>query len=284
MTRNNGHARRGGGRIAFPANRSANGAGQKLTADQRVQVLDWLGRGWPPSKVRDALREAGGPTLALPTVVGYLKRHAEEVAMKRAAWLAKLRDEPLATPRDRVRELTRMYGTGVLAQFRELCPTCGGDGTLPILRRPKDEQGHAVRGADPVKGTICCETCRGRKWILPAAVQRVVETTRGDIRLDTLPERPPAVDPEGLEALRSILCQIREEVGDAWSPREQSTKPDGNHVSGDVNMNVVGGDKQSYIAKLRAMRGAPPLPPLTVEVSPTPGHGNGNPPSSTTAT
>ena len=272
-------ARNGGwGKITSLPQRKATGNGQKLSLAQRDRVLDWLGRGWAPSKIRGALRDAGWPLVAHTTILGYAKRHPEEIAQKRAAWMARLRDEPLANIRDRLRELTRMYGTGVLAQFRELCPTCGGDGTLPILRAPKDEQGRAVRNADPVKGTIRCETCRGRKWILPDRIRRVVAATGDGIRLDTLPERPPTVDPEGLEALRSILRQIREEVGDAWSPREQSVKPDGNHVSGDVNMIMVTGDKQEYIAKLRAMRGAPPLPPPTLEVSPAPGHGNGGPP------
>ena len=283
MARSNRYARRGGGRIVFSANRKANGNGQKLTADQRVQMLDWLGRGWPPSRVRDALREAGGPTIALPTILGYAKRHPEEIAQKRQAWLAKLRDEPLANIRDRLRELLKMYGVGVLAQYRELCPQCGGEGTLPVLRTPKDEQGRVVRGAEPIRGTVRCETCRGRKWVLPDSVQRVLRATGGDVRFETLPEQPPAVDPEGLEACRSILRQIREEVGDAWSPREQSTKPDGSLVGGDVNMIMIAGDKQSYIAKLRAMRGAPPLPPPSVEVSPPPAGGNGGPPSSTTA-
>ena len=281
MTRNHGHARRGGGRCAFPANRKANGNGQKLTLAQREQLLGWLGRGWPPSKVRDALREAGGPTIALPTILGYAKRHPEEIAQKRAAWMARLRDEPLANIRDRLRELAKMYGTSVLSLYRELCPTCGGDGTLPILRAPVDDQGREVRGAELVKGTFRCETCRGRKWILPESVRRVVATTGDDIRLDTLPERPPAVDPEGLEALRSILRQIREEVGDAWSPREQSTGPD-HKTESTVNMIAVVGNKQEYIARLRAMRGAPPLP-APVDVSPTPENGNGGPPSSTTA-
>jgi len=26
-----------------------------------------------------------------------------------------------------------MYGTSVLSLYRELCPTCGGEGTMPIL-------------------------------------------------------------------------------------------------------------------------------------------------------
>jgi hypothetical protein len=71
-------------------------------------VLDWLGRGWPPSKVRDALREAGGPTIALPTIVGYLKRHPEEIAQKRTAWMAQFHNEPMAHIRDRIRELAKM--------------------------------------------------------------------------------------------------------------------------------------------------------------------------------
>jgi hypothetical protein len=110
-------------------------------------------------------------------------------------------------------------------------------------------------------------------------VQRVLRATGGDVRFETLPAQPPVVDPEGLEACRDILRQIREEVGDAWSPREQSTKPDGSLVGGDVNTVVITGSKAEYIAKLRAMRGAPPLPPPTVEVSPASGHGNGGPPT-----
>jgi hypothetical protein len=273
-------ARNGGrGQTTPLAQRHAASNGQKLSVEQRSQVLDWLARGWTLSRVQVALQEAGGPRIAHQTLSGYQKRHAEEIRQKRDKWIAGLRGEPLAVPRDRLRELLKMYGIGVLAQYRELCPQCGGKGTLPILRQPVDKSRKPVEGAEPILGEIRCETCRGRKWVLPAAVQAVVAATDGDIRLDTLPTRPPAADPEGLEALRSILRQIREEVGDVWSPREQSTKPDGNLVSGDVNMVVITGDKQEYIAKLRAMRGAPPLPPPTVEVSPTSAVGNGGPPT-----
>lgn len=276
-TRNGGR-----GRSTAVTQRSPNAAGQKLSVAQRDLVLDFLGRGWTPSKVRDALVEAGVPRLTLQTILDYRKRHPEEILQKRDAWMATLRREPLANVRDRLRELLHMYGTGVLTQFRELCPKCGGDGTLPILRRPVDERGRTVPKADPVKGTIRCEVCRGRKWVLPERVQHVLATTGDDIRLDTLPERPPAIDPEGVEFLRDLLRQIRDEVGDGWSPREQSTKPEGSLVGGNVNMVVIGGSKEEYIAKLRAMRGAPPLPPPTLEVSPTPSGGNGGPPTELT--
>jgi hypothetical protein len=257
VTRNNGHARRGGGKLIFLANRQANGNGQKLTLAQRDQVLDWLGRGWPPSKVRDALREAGGPSIALPTVVGYQKRHAEEIAQKRQAWMAKLRNEPMAQIRDRIRELARMYGRNVAAQFRELCPSCGGEGTLPALRRPVNAQGRAERTAEPLLERTRCETCLGRKWIIPAQVQAMLDTLGGDIRFDTLPQQPPALDPEGMNACLDILDRIRKEVGDAWSPREQAATPDSVVVGGDVNTVVLSGSKEEYIAKLRQLRGAP---------------------------
>jgi len=261
--------------------RHAAANGHKLSVEQRNQVLDWLARGWTLSRVQLAVQEAGGPRIAHQTLSGYQKRHTEEIRQKRDKWIAGLRGEPLAVPRDRLRELLKMYGVGVLAQYRELCPQCGGEGTLPVLRTPMDDQGGEVRGAEPILGEIRCETCRGRKWVLPDSVQRVLRATGGDVRFETLPAQPPVVDPEGLEACRDILRQIREEVGDAWSPREQSTGPD-HKTESTVNMIAVVGNKQEYIARLRAMRGAPPLP-APVDVSPTPENGNGGPPSSTTA-
>ena len=171
-----------------------------------------------------------------------------------------------------------MYGTSLLSLYRELCPACGGEGTLPVFRQPTDAQGRPTASAKPRRELTRCETWRGRKWVLPEEVQAVRAATGGDIRFETLPTQPPAVDPEGLGACRSILRQFREEVGDAWSPREQSTTPDGAHVTGDVNMVVISGDKQEYIAALRKLRGAP-LPPPSVEVSPTPAGGNGGPPT-----
>jgi len=264
------------------ARRHAAANGHKLSVEQRNQVLDWLARGWTLSRVQLAVQEAGGPRIAHQTLSGYQKRHTEEIRQKRDKWISGLRGEPLAVPRDRLRELLKMYGVGVLAQYRELCPRCGGEGTLPVLRTPMDDQGGEVRGAEPILGEIRCETCRGRKWVLPDSVQRVLRATGGDVRFETLPAQPPVVDPEGLEACRDILRQIREEVGDAWSPREQSTGPD-HKTESTVNMIAVVGNKQEYIARLRAMRGAPPLPPPSVEVSSPPAGGNGGPPSSTTA-
>lgn len=140
-----------------------------------------------------------------------------------------------------------------------------------------DKSRKPVEGVEPILGGVRCEVCGGRKWIVPAAVQQVVIATGDDIRLDTLATRPPAVDPEGLAALRDILRQIREEVGDVWSPREQAGAD--THVHGDVNAVVITGDKAQYIAKLRAMRGAPPLPSPTVEVSPNSSGGKGGPPT-----
>jgi hypothetical protein len=106
----------------------------------------------------------------------------------------------------------------------------------------------------------------------------MLDTLGGDIRFDTLPQQPPALDPEGMTACLDILDRIRKEVGDAWSPREQAAGPENVVVGGDVNTVVISGDKQEYIAKLRALRGAPPLsPPEVVHAS---GDSNGGPPLS----
>lgn len=270
-------SRRGRGAPTRLAQRAVAPSGQKLSVEQRSQVLDWLARGWTLIRIQHALIEAGGPQISHQALSAYQKRHPEEIRQKRDRWIAELRGDPLAVPRDRVRELLKMYGVGVLSQYRELCPDCGGDGVLPVLRTPKDERGRTIRNAEPVKGNTRCERCRGRKWILPVEVQRVLAATGGDIRFETLPDAPPAVDPEGLDACRDLLRQIREEVGDAWSPRENATKPE-EHTSGGVNMVVITGNKEEYIAQLRALRGAPPLPALPVEASPASAGGNGGPP------
>ena len=132
--------RRGGrGRSALPAKNliNKNPRTQKLTIAERDYMLECFAKGWPPAKVREAMRQRGilnTPTLV--SVAGAARTNAEEIAQRKARWYAQLRGEPLAQPRDRLRERIKMYNLCILGQFREACPGCGGEGKVPALVPP----------------------------------------------------------------------------------------------------------------------------------------------------
>jgi hypothetical protein len=164
---------------------------------QRDQLLDWLGRGWPPAG-SDAPREAGGPT-ALPTIVSYRTR--PPTSRHEAGGLARLRT-PLANIRDRLRELLKMWHRR--ARSTGNSPAVRRRGTLPVLRTPKDARSPDVRR--PISAPCAAKRAAGA-GSCPA--QAVVAATGGDIRL-TRCRRPPTVDP-GLRPC-AASWQIREEV------------------------------------------------------------------------
>jgi hypothetical protein len=233
------------------------------------------------------LRKLSWPDISHTAILGYRKRHPDEIRQKREAWMAELRGEPLAPVRSRLQELQASYALTILNLYADLCEDCGGRGTFPTLQRPTDSRGRPLKRAEKVEmvpGVRRCPTCRGRGRVIPADVLMLLQAAEGDFRLAMLTAPPAHVDSTVLADLRGILRQIREETGDAWSPREQSVKPDGSLVSGDVNMVVIGGNKEEYIAKLRQLYEAPTLPaaPADPVILPpaTGGNGHGNPPTS----
>ena len=223
--------RRGGrGRSALPAKNliNKNPRTQKLTIAERDYMLECFAKGWPPAKVREAMRQRGilnTPTLV--SVAGAARTNAEEIAQRKARWYAQLRGEPLAQPRDRLRERIKMYNLCILGQFREACPGCGGEGKVPALVPPVGADGKPLVAAKGQPGPPLasvnrrCDICKGRKWLLPPEALALEIVLERDVRLDTLPALPPGGSGEWLDRARDLLGEIREEVGDHWSPRDR---------------------------------------------------------------
>jgi len=239
----------------------------KLTLAQRLQVIEWLAWGWPAAKVQRALVEAGCPKVSLVAIGYYRKTHKGEIEAAREAWHKGVRDEPLAHVRPRVREYVRQYGLCCLAQVAERCLTCGGTGTIPSLVVPVDAAGKPAKvpstggagrriPAEPVKATRRCETCKGRRWVVPADYQRYVALLEGDVRLETLPELPPGISGEWMDRAADRLAKIREEVGDHFSPREKGEAPEGG-AAGDRHLHLHAGDVAGLTKLLEQIRTMP---------------------------
>ncbi len=74
--------------------------------------------------------------------------------------------------------------------------------------------------------------------MLPDAARAIITALNGDVRLETLIpmlQGLPSATPRFNERAAELLRQIREEVGDAWSPRDKGETPEdagggGQHV------------------------------------------------------
>jgi hypothetical protein len=228
---------------------------RKLTVEQQDYVLDCLGKGWPPPVVRAKMRELGMPDVTTVTIRSYKTTRAEEIEARRVRWLAKLRGEPLAEPRDRLRELRYLYAQMIMAELREPCPGCVGAGQTTITEK---------KGKTEVKRQQVCPACRGKKYLLPEAVIMLVKELRGDVRLETLIpllEAIPGATPKFNERAAEILRQIREETGDAWSPRDQGKVPDA-VVDGGQHVHFHGAE--TVEAVLRGLKAVQELTPEQV--------------------
>ena len=194
---------------------------RKLSVSQQDYLLDCLGKGWPPALCMQKLREAGAPDVTTANIRAYRKSKETEIAERRAKWLSQLRGEPLAEARDRLRELRYLYAQMVMAELREPCPGCVGTGQTTITEPAKG-------GKKETKKQQVCPACRGKRYRLPEDVIELVNALRGDVRLETLIpllRTIPGASPKFNERAAEILRQIRDEVGDAWSPREKGTAP-----------------------------------------------------------
>lgn len=192
-----------------PPTRPQGSKGRRPVAELDT-ILEYLARGWPPALTRDRLRQDYGIEISREALKDYRKTHAEEIGKRRETWLADLRGEPLANRRNRVRELARLYAAALLQAYREACQTCVGQG---VVLEAAAQGGQAA----PRR----CESCRGRKWVVAPEVTAYVEALDGDVRLETLPQLPPAPTPGWTERLDGLLVQLRQEVGDHFSPRDK---------------------------------------------------------------
>ena len=124
-------------------------------------------------------------------------------------------------------------------------------------------KGVAVVAAGPLAGDLGrCPVCRGLRWVLPDGVEAALAALDGDVRLETLPAGllGRLTDTQAAR-LQGIAAQIREEVGDAWSPRERGQTPGGDGDGG-RHLHLHGADavKAAALAldALREARAAPP--------------------------
>ena len=147
---------------------------------------------------------------------GYKDVYQDEIAQRKALWYADLKGEPLTEPRNRVRELARLFGAQVRELCKEPCAQCLAKGTVLV-----DRKGASALDGKSLLVEVRCSACRGLRWALPKTALKGVEVLGSDVRLETLPGALPRVTDKSLERLGALLAQIREEAGDAWSPRDK---------------------------------------------------------------
>ena len=186
------------------------GESNGLSDVDRAVLPDLLAQGHAPSVVRDRLFEECGIVVSLDTIRGYRKSHAVEIAQRREIWLETLRNEPLAHARNRVRELAKIYGEAVLAQYHDPCPACLGRG---YVRKQK--------------GKAICRRCKGRKTVLPPDLQKYVKELEGDIRFQTMPDLLLMSSLSLVGRCMQLLARIRKEVGDDRKQNHRSRDREG---------------------------------------------------------
>ena len=245
--------RRGGrGKPALPSKRKPlTKTSKKLTVAERDYALECLAKGWPPSKVREALRQRGAPDVTVSNIASYRKTNAEELLQRKDLWLKSLDGKPLTQKADRLTELLRQYEQLVIAEMRELCSTCMGAGMVVAAPELK-EQGEATG-----KTVVICSECRGRKWRLPDAARALVRSLRiegAPVLLDTLPELPEDASPKLVELRLAVIKAIQEEVGDHWSLRDRGQTGD---EGGGQHLHLHAGDAEALRGMLEMVRALP---------------------------
>jgi hypothetical protein len=185
---------------ASPAKAKKN----RLTVEQRSICLDYLSRGYSLAMTVKKLRQEQGISITSWTLRDYKKSHKDELPQRKQQWIASLREEPLATPRSRIRELSNLYAACLLSNYKQLCPTCIGTGVTMKQKQP-----------------VVCVKCEGKKWVLSKAGEQLHKAKGDALSFETLDELPPALSQEWTDRMLEILSKIREETGDVFSPKEK---------------------------------------------------------------
>ena len=246
----------------------------KLTVRQRQYALELLARHpHEPSKIVEQIRQQVGVVLTVNAIKSLRAGHEAEIAQMRAEWLGAL---PALTPKDRIEELVALLELKGRALFRVACATCVGRGIVNVVLT-KVEAKAAGEGAEKVK-PASCPACRGRRWVMDADAGKALKVLKAAggrllpsvfVGVEELAEKLPLdVPTELLDDFTGLLTKIREEMGDAWSPKERGQVSDPGAAGQQQTVVVLAGDTAGYVARLRALREKPVL-----DAAPTNGDG-----------